>query len=69
MSDGHEQRRAHRSGRLPWERPHLLSVSIPVVEELLAESYKKKAEQWGEAAKRLREDPSLTAVLTTGARP
>lgn len=39
----------------PWERPHLLSVSIPVVEELLAQSYKRKAELWADAAKRLRE--------------
>lgn len=42
------------SKRGPWERPHLLSVSIPVVEALLAESYKKKAEMWADAARQLR---------------
>lgn len=54
--------------RAAWERPHLLSVSIPVVEELLAESYKKKAELWGEAAKRFREERSRLEGELTGAR-
>lgn len=54
------------SAKSPWERPHLLSVHIPVVEELLAESYKKKAEMWAEAAKALRGVSSASDRATPG---
>lgn len=42
--------------RGPWIRPRFHSVQVPVVEELLAESYKKKAEMWAEAAKSQRRE-------------
>lgn len=42
--------------RGPWIRPRFHSVQVPVVEELLAESYKKKAELWAEAAGLMRRE-------------
>lgn len=48
-------------GRAPWLRPRFSSVSIPVVEELLAESYRKKADLWADAAGVLRKQREQSA--------
>lgn len=37
--------------RARWARPQIVSVPVPVVEELLAVGYRKKAERWAEVAK------------------
>lgn len=53
----------------PWERPHLLSVSVPVVEELLAESYRRKAEMWADAARDLRAQPKGVSDGASASEP